>query len=325
MDLPKEQESIIRRALERNLDEIIPNAKTNTLSYQKLEDLVEEIGFKKFQLSLKELVNKGYLEEREHARAIFCPNCDSIHVHSKYVCPKCESTKVTRRELIEHSFCGFIGSKDSFESDGRLICPNCGADLGPITDEPVESGKKSYNIIGSSYICDNCEHHFDRPHIIHNCTKCGNIFTHKIAQYKKLFAYRLTEQSKKASSQPEALGLLREVEELLRENDYVVDSPGELKGQSDVVQKFNILARRKNDTLVIDVSNGDRKDLIDLLGKKIDVEADKAVLIDFSGNMERTELASKQNILLLEGDQNNLKKALLDYIHDKKKGIRSIF
>jgi hypothetical protein len=325
MELPKEQESIIRRALERNVDEIIPNSKPNTLTYHKLEDLVEEMGLKKFQRSLKGLANKGFLEEREHARAIFCPNCGSIHVHSKYKCPKCESTKVTRKELIEHSHCGYIGNKDGFESNDRLVCPNCGADLGPISEDPAESGKKSYNVIGSSFVCDDCENHFDRPHVIHNCTNCGNVFNHKTALYNKLYAYRLTDQSKSSSSQPESLGVLRKIEEILRENDYVVDSPGELEGQSDVVQKFNILARRRNEKLVVDVSDGERKDLIDLLGKKIDVEADKAVLIDFSGKMERTELAQNQNILLLDGKQDNLEKTLLDYIKDRKRGLRSIF
>jgi len=326
MDLPKRQETIIRRALERNLDEITPNIIPEKLTYQKMEDLVEEYGLKDFQKSLKALSNKGFLEEREYARVIFCPECNSLHVHSKYSCPKCNSVNVTRNELIQHTHCGFIGNRKRFKKNGRLICPNCGIDLGSAEEEPDFFGDKSFNIIGTSFICDECGHNFEKPNVVHNCIKCGAVFNHKKALYEKLYAYSLTEEAKKTSSQPESLGLLREISETLQNHDYVVDSPGELTGQSGVVQEFNILARRKKETLVLDVSDGEQTDLISLLGKKLDVAADKAILVDFSGKMKKTELAENQNILLLNGKEGNIQKDLVEYInHNKKKGIRSLF
>jgi len=324
LDLPMEEESIIRRALERGIDEITPKVLAEKLTYQGLEDLVEEFGLTEFQRSLRSLSKKGFLKEREYDRAIFCPKCDSIHVHSRFACPKCSSVSVARKELIEHTHCGYIGTKESFESGERLVCPNCNTDLGPFGGEPDDQGKKSYSVIGSSFVCEECGHNFDRPQVIHRCTKCGTRFNHKRARYEKLYAYRLTDRSKKTSSKPETLKLIREMEKALREEGFSVETPGEVMGQSDVMQEFNILAQRDGKVLVVDVSDGERKDLISLLGKKIDVEADMAALVDLSGNISQSELAENQNIALLNADHDNLQERLLEYVKentDEDKGF----
>ncbi|MFP3951097.1 MAG: hypothetical protein ACLFVP_03000 [Candidatus Bathyarchaeia archaeon] len=325
LDLPMEEESIIKRALERSLDEITPKIMAENLTYNGLEDLVEEFGLQEFQCSLRALSKKGFLEEREYDRAIFCPNCDSLHVHSKFACPKCDSVNVARKELIEHMHCGYIGNKDSFRSGERLICPNCSTDLGSFDGEPEDSGKRSYTVIGSSFICEKCGHNFDKPKVIHKCTSCGTRFNHKRAIYRKLYAYRLTDKSKSTSSRPETLKLIREMENILREEGFEVESPGEVRGQSNVAQEFNILAQRGEETLAIDISDGEQRDLISLLGKKIDVEADMAALIDLSGKMNRSELAENQKIALLSAKDKNLKAKLAEYIQERTESSIGLF
>lgn len=325
LDLSDEEESIIMRVIELDKDEINPKILTESLSYHSFEDLVEEFGLDEFQRSLRSLSEKSFLDEREYDRAIFCPQCGSIHVHSKFACPKCGSVSVVRKELIEHSHCGYIGNREKFKSDERLVCPNCKTDLGPVGGEPKESGKKKYTVIGSSFICEECGNNFDRPRVIHRCIKCGTSFNHKRARYKKLYAYKLTDKAKKASLKPETLKLINEMEKTLREEGFKVDAPGKQIGQSDVLQKFNILARRDGEILVIDVSEGSQNDLISLVGKKIDVEAEMAALVDLSGKMRQSELAENQNIALLKASQEGLQEKLLDYVKDNTEYGKGFF
>ena len=171
------EERFLNYLIDNDIKEILPVVQPEGVVYSIIS------GFKTTEKEniedlLFDLSEKGFLDEQEYDRSIFCPNCGSIHVYSKLNCPRCNSRKVNRHELIEHPHCGYIGGIDDLKRTSRgYICPNCGETL---RNKRIELArrKSDYLVIGSSYSCDNCGHKFDKPNTSHHCQKCATMIRH---------------------------------------------------------------------------------------------------------------------------------------------------
>jgi CheY-like chemotaxis protein/Zn finger protein HypA/HybF involved in hydrogenase expression len=182
---------------------------------------------------LRSLERKGFLVGEEHDRTIFCPTCDSVKAYSKYACPKCQSPKVTLMELLQHSFCGYTGEKETFMSGLNLVCPKCKMNLGGIR-APLSGEEFSFEhkIIGSSFKCEKCENKFNRPNVKHVCQECGTRFDYKKAHYDVLSEYEVLPQvSKMLRTRSERVMLIIE------------DNPDDVKIMKRFVKKSGVSFR----------------------------------------------------------------------------------
>lgn len=197
--------------------------------------------------------------------------------------------------LLQHTTDGFQGEKKAFKKEDRLICPQCGGDLGDAHDH--ETHDPTLKEIGFSYECIKGGHKFEKPHILHFCPDCGSMFDYKTARYFALFAYSLTQK---------ALNLLTEdidIEEkleplyaFLKSKGFDVSYDVKMVGVSGSTHSFDLAAENEALTLLFDYSLGDTSKLVGLLGKKMDLPGREAVLLDFSENDELLNLSKVYNI-----------------------------
>lgn len=262
------------------------------------------------------LTDKGYFFEREFDRSIFCPSCGSIHVYSKLNCPRCASYMVNRHELIEHPNCGYIGGIDELTRNARgYVCPNCNE---IIRNKKIDVArlKSDYLVIGSSYSCDNCGHKFDKPNTTHNCQECGLVFNFRQASYEKLYNYVLTNKIEELIPTRAVRDILRAIETQLIEKNFQVELNGQLTGKTGEIREFDLIAEKNNNKMVLDISSwGKKDDILNLLGKKLDVDAKSTVLIDLSGNNTLDELGIVYEVKTFNGKNPEFIESFLEYIN----------
>ena len=313
--LTVEEKDFLRYLSESGLIHLEPEVTPDGVIYKDLE--TGEYDWKQILFMFKSLTKKGYLDEEDHDRAIFCPNCDSPHVYSKYACPVDRSIFIKKVTLLQHVTDGFHGEKEVFEKEDRLICPKCGEDLGHAHDSATHD--ESLREIGFSFECEKSGHKFEKPLVLHFCPDCGSMFDYKTARYVPLYAYSMTEKAK---------GFLREnldVEKKLAPLIQLLESEGfgasynvEIMGVSGSTHLFDLTAERDGATLLFDFGLGDSNKLVSLLGKKMDLPGREAVLIDFSADSELENLGKVYNIPILEMEQEGWEKIITDLISNLK-------
>lgn len=224
-------------------------------------------------------------------------------------CPKCDSYNVDYTELIEHTKCGYIGSKDKFMKGSSLVCPGC--------QLKFEEELKTLTLlqIGNCYQCEKCGQRFDKPEVIHFCQQCKRSFTHQEAKYIKIYEYKIADETVNKFSKD--IPLFESVGEILREKGFDTQFNIQLTGASGVQHPFGVVAKRKDVLLVADVSlTGDKNDAISLLGKKMDVNPTEVLLIDLSDRNELLALGNVYGITILNGgNEKQLKKELRNFLY----------
>lgn len=323
-ELTPEEEELLMKLNNHDVQKIDFEVTSEGILYRGIEEIAEEYNPIIFRRLLSGLDEKGYLEEEDHNMFVFCPKCNSIEVYTKYACTKCKSTDITRKDFIEHPHCGYIDEKSKFEEGFRYVCPNCDTDLGPVEEEPPESGKDSYTIIGSSFVCNDCGHNFEKPNIVHKCQNCGANFSYKQSRYAKISSYKKTQKGTELSPKNKLQQIRGEVKTILEEMDMEVEVDTTLMGQSEGAHSFDIVGRDKEVLLVTDISvNGTPEDLISLFGKKVDVHAREQIpistlLIDISGNGEVKGLGDVYDIKIMKPDEGFAERLrdYIDFIHE---------
>lgn len=255
--LTDEEETLLKIIIDKGLKEIKARIEPDGVKYEGLDEFLveEEYDWHTVLLLFESLADRGFLASTEEEKALVCPECDSPHVYSKYACPRCQSTDVTKIMLLEHPLCGYTGVLNKFKSGSSLVCPNCNANLGPVSRSPLEVGSyKDYKIIGSIFECNNCHSRFDRPNILHICQKCDANFDYKTSLYEKVSSYVITE---------EVIRRLRETEEI--KVLVIEDNPDD----ADIIKMY--LTRSRDAFNVEHVSTGEeglkkiRKNIYDII------------------------------------------------------------
>lgn len=281
------EELLLYYLIDNKIKEIAPVIYYDVINYDIVKNFDEYHDKETFDELLDGLKDKGYFEKKEYDRVIRCFNCHSVNQQTKYNCPQCKSTRVRRFELIEHTDCGFIGELDEFkEENGDLVCPKCSKEF--------KENSKAYEVIGISYICDDCGYKFDKPDTSHHCQNCGQIYDYTNSIYTKLYSYTLTDKITELIPVREIRETLRTLEAAFVEKEYEVELEGVLVGKSQEEKILSLIARKEPETIIIDISPwGKQENIITLLGKKMDLEPQEAIMIDLS---EENKLAPMEDI-----------------------------
>ena len=294
LDKNHEQE-LMRKLIKKGVLELEPTLYDVGIRYDEAEEILKGTDSTHVKGILQNLKKKGALKSKFVDRVLTCPDCGSPEVYSKYTCPKCGSHNVQYTELLEHMKCGCIDSKDNFTRDSTIICPSCRAQL---TEEALH-----YRVIGNCYQCEKCGHRFDKPEIIHFCQKCGRTFTYQEAKYIKIFAYKITEET--INDFGKDLPILENIKKTLTDKGFKIQLHPQITGASGVQHSFDILAEKNEIRLVIDISiTGNKNDMVSLLGKKVDVNPTRALIIDLSNLDELTSLEKVYDITVFKTMSN---------------------
>jgi CheY-like chemotaxis protein len=198
--LTEEEIFFLTLIINRGIKEVKPIIGNKGIQYEGLNYILNEKNYDWDKISdmLKTIVKKGIINKKEYEKFLLCPKCGSPKVYTKYSCLKCESTHITNMRIVEHPFCGFTGSLDSFRKGSDLVCPRCNNKVASsardVNLKSKRARKSIYKIIGSTFECDKCEWKSDRPDILHSCTECGSNFSYKNSNYESIFSYEIPEK-----------------------------------------------------------------------------------------------------------------------------------
>ena len=291
-----EEQKLLRKLIKRGVLELTPTLNKTGIRYVEAEETWKTADSVQVKGALENLEKKGALKSKFIDRVLTCPDCGSPEVYSKYACPKCNSINAEYTELLEHMKCGYIGSKDKFIKDSSLVCPGCQAEL---KEEAIH-----YRVIGNCYQCEKCGYRFDTPEIIHICQECRRTFTYQEAKYIKIFAYKITDET--VNDFGRDLPILENIKKILVDKGFKVQLHPQITGASGVQHSFDILAEKNETRLVVDISiTGNKNDMISLLGKKVDVNPTKALIIDLSKLDKLTPLEKVYDITVFKTTENH--------------------
>ena len=299
-----QERELLRKLIKKGVLELKPTLNKIGVHYVEAEETWKNTDSTHVKSILKNLEKKGVLKSKFVDRVLTCPDCGSPEVYSKYTCPKCNSHNVEYTQLLEHMKCGYMGSKDKFIKGPSLVCPSCQVEL---KEEAIH-----YRVIGNCYQCEKCGYRFDKPEIIHICQKCRRNFTHQEAKYIKTFSYKITDKT--VNNFRKDIPILDNLKKILTQKGFKVQLHPKIAGASGVQHSFDILAEKNQNLLVIDISiTGNKNDMISLLGKKVDVNPTKALIIDLSKLEELTPLEKIYDITVFK-TINTLKKDFENFL-----------
>jgi len=305
--------ALLSKLIKQGVTELNPTLSKVGVRYVDIEENLKDASPTRVMAALKKLEKKGAVEASLSDRVLTCPDCGSPKVYSKYACPKCHSFNVEYTELMEHIKCGYIGPKTKFAEESSLICPRCKTVISEgenhEADDPYLKQTK-YRTIGNCYLCERCGYRFDTPEIVHFCQQCKRNFTHREGRYIKVYRYKITDKT--LNNLKKDLPVLETIKNGLREKGYETRLHTSLSGTSGVPHPFDIVAEKNNTCLAFDLSTvGEAKDIVSLLGKKIDVNPSETILIDLSKHENLRSLGQVYGIKILKAtDEKKLKKEL---------------
>jgi hypothetical protein len=247
---------------------------------------------------LKKLYEAEVLEKELYDKIIFCPNCGSANVSTRYCCPFCKSFDIQKSSLVEHVKCGYMDLEDKFYKGDKYVCPKC--------NEEMRRADVDYRKAGIWCACRECKKSFDTPVPMHFCRNCGETSTFEEVIIKDVYAYTLKANITAESSVN--LFLVSAIREFLMKERLKVESPGLLKGKSGANHSFDIVAYEadKSQAIVVDLAMStetvvSEQPVIALFAKIFDVSPEKSYLIAIPKLSENgKKMAELYKILAIE-------------------------
>ena len=235
-------QEIVKRFINSNLEIIEPiMVRSETPSYPVLSDL-KEFSPRKIQYTLNELVESGILNEDLYEKLVACPQCHkSSKVFNRSKCPECESHKIKINRLMQHLDCGAIYKQTEYQKPTGFVCPKCGKKI----DENLE-----LKSVGVSFECQACGSLFSDPQRSYYCRECSNEFQLKNCDLLDIHSFTLNQDIR--SEVKEKLTVIT-IADALRKIQYVVNTPGYLKGKTGVSHEFTLTAKKNNKLVAIDL------------------------------------------------------------------------
>lgn len=254
----------------RGIKEINPLI-ANEVSYPELSIYFGDEVDKALEIMLKDNIVRGYVVDR----VLKCPECNTMSIRTRYLCPSCNSFNVERVSLLEHLVCGYIGSSRSFKKSGeQQVCPRCGRVLRTVGVD--------WRVIGTTFECYDCGYMFDEPKVGHICIPNGHIFDPTTSRYEPVYKYVIDEAVMRLVSEGHLINAT--VAHVLEKLGYRVQVDGVIKGLSGVDHKFKVIGFKGDQVIAVDTSNpsSSREYLMQMAAKVLDARPSKAILIVLS-------------------------------------------
>jgi CheY-like chemotaxis protein len=199
-------------------------------SYHEAENIMGTTS-KETALILESLAKQGFLLKRDFEKILVSPN-GSVQLLPVERCPTCDSSELTRGQLIEHFACGHIGLEEEFMHGLNQVCPKCRRELKLIGTD--------YRKPGIRYVCSSCHGIFPSPVVKSRDLKTGDMYRLEDLHYVLLYSYSLNEACRKQLEFE--LEPKKQLIDYMIHLGYDVQELVQVQGRSGATHKIDILA-----------------------------------------------------------------------------------
>jgi CheY-like chemotaxis protein len=201
-------------------------------------DAISGMKGKETALILESLAKEGLLLKKDFEKMLQSPE-GSFELIPLERCPQCDSSQLSRGQLIEHFSCGYIGLEEEFLKGLNQVCPKCKKELKLIGTD--------YRKPGMRYICGSCNGIFPHPTVKCRCLKTGEVYRLEELREVPLYSYYLNEANKKRLEFE--LEPKRQLIECLINLGYEVKEEVQVQGKSGATHTIDLMAS-KDDLLI---------------------------------------------------------------------------
>lgn len=186
-----EEDFFLQQLKDLGIKDVQPKFTSQGIEFNALTCLGNYYEPKEMVRLLESLTEKGLIEKINYGTVALCPECFSPVFMLTLACPRCGSLKVSKKELVKHIGCGYLGPSDKFVAGIHYMCPGCGAQakIGDASDE----GQEQFKVSDSLYECEDCGSVSAKAFTSFNCIKCKTRFTAKDIRYENPCGYRVVE------------------------------------------------------------------------------------------------------------------------------------
>ena len=231
---------------------------------------------------VREMLEQAILRKASSREVVMCP----VHLRADPMvmveCVKCRSKVSSKRSLIEHVYCGYIGDDSRFDKDGTLQCPNCG--------RPVKT-QGELRVSGVWYECQNCLSKTSSPKLVFICKEGNHEFTSADLTLVNIDTYEVNERV--LVELRNTLLLDPELAAMLTEMGYEVSAPAKVQGQSGSVHSLDVYAKKDGETVALQVAVDskpvDASVVIAFFAKTFDIKPNRSVLVTIPAASEEAK------------------------------------
>jgi DNA-binding response OmpR family regulator len=269
-------------------------------SYPEIDALVETNEEETVKV-LNQLVDNKILIKKPFEKLYVAPD-GNLQLVPVERCPRCDSGRLTKGQLIEHFYCGYVALDRDFKVDYKYECPKCHRDLRLIGTD--------YRNLGMHYRCQDCDEVFATPVIKWRSLKNNQIWTLEELREIWVDSYYLNPDKKdwlEFQLKPKA-----QLIDFLKSRGYNVDEMAQISGSSGAIHTLDIFAKRDDKLMEINLGIGilvapeqDQEVGLEALFKydsrAYDVGINYKVIIAIPKlNSEAQKFADRQSISVLE-------------------------
>ncbi len=252
-------------------EEIKPSKEEKGYIYKPVCEL---LGVEDGKVILEELVSQNLFHRIVSCSLPSCPQCGSYtKLENKYKCPHCESAQMRKGSVIEHYECGYIDFSENFDRNSELICPKCRKTLKLVGVD--------YRRIASLYRCLRCKRDFSVPNYKHHCISCKVDFDYAEALLTQIYHYQFNKELRSEVISNCVIDV--PIISFLEEIGYTVESLKNLKGNSGIEHTFDIVASKKDETIVFSIVSTVEEvgpdAIVNFFSKTFDVHPNRSILV----------------------------------------------
>lgn len=199
-------------------------------TYREADEIMGTSG-RDTALMLESLAREGLLISEDYEKILVSPG-GSVQMIPVERCPSCDSSQLSRGQLIEHFSCGYIGPEEEFMKGMSQVCPKCKRELKLIGTD--------YRKPGARYVCNDCKGVFPSPVVKCRCLRTGESYLLEELRYISLSSYRLNDVYRKKLEFE--LEPKRQLVEYLTRLGYEVEESVQVQGRSGASHTLDIQA-----------------------------------------------------------------------------------
>ena len=263
---------------------------------------VTELEINKIPGLLERLTKYRVLDSHFYEKIIVCDKCSSPNIATRFLCSHCKSTNIVQQRTVHHLTCGYVCPEDQLtvDTDGHSKhCPRCGVIL-------EFNGSPDIRINEGWFVCNDCSKASRDPLIFFFCRMCERIISVSDTAFVNLYSYTLSK-----SFNSDTVVLQEPYRELLRQLGFQVNSPGKMFGNSGVEYLFDIVAKKDDKSVVVNIVYSDvivpDTPIVKMFGGVYDCKPTKAIMVAIPESAESTSLLAREyGIILISGKDQKL-------------------